>query len=193
MTTTEFDIINRALFSVGADPISSFDDGTRESDVAGTVYGPIVRAFLSTYPWNFATIEVDLGLPVSSGPLDPVAWSRAYQLPLGAEWIKTVTFNGASIDFARFKDKIYTNSGASDQPILRATFDLDEDYWPSYFENLIVLAMAENFGTSIAEDAGMASKFAQSKTIAFSQARTADSHGKTVEKMTTSRFILERR
>lgn len=193
MTTTNFDIINRALYSVGGDPISSYNDGTRESDVAGTVYGPIVRALLSTYPWNFATIETDLGLPLAAGPIDAIAWSRAYQLPLGAEWIKTVTLAGSPIDFARFKDKIYTRTGAADQPVLKATFDLDEDFWPSYFENTVVLALCENFGISIAEDPKMANDYGQKKGIAFSQARTADSHGKTTESITTSRFIIERR
>ena len=49
------DICSRALILIGASPITSFADGTTESQVAVNVYEDIAQASLVNSRWRFAT------------------------------------------------------------------------------------------------------------------------------------------
>ena len=57
-STTKFDICSRALTMVGANTISSFDDGTTESDVADQLYEDTLRSLLTQTRWRFSTQQV---------------------------------------------------------------------------------------------------------------------------------------
>ena len=52
---TPLDICSRALILIGAEPISSFDDGTTEATVAVNMYEDVVQAALVNSRWRFAT------------------------------------------------------------------------------------------------------------------------------------------
>lgn len=53
--SSKVDVANQALTMIGADRIISFGDDTTEADVMNTVYEPVKRAFLRSYPWNCAS------------------------------------------------------------------------------------------------------------------------------------------
>jgi hypothetical protein len=52
---TPLDICSRALILIGADPISSFDDGTTEATVAVNMYEDVAQSALVNTRWRFAT------------------------------------------------------------------------------------------------------------------------------------------
>mgnify|MGYP001480710199 FL=1 len=49
------DICSRALILIGAEPISSFDDGSTEALVCVNLYEDIVRTSLTNTRWRFST------------------------------------------------------------------------------------------------------------------------------------------
>jgi len=56
------DVCSRALILIGADPITSFDEGTTESTVAVNMYEDVARAALVNSRWRFATNQATLNL-----------------------------------------------------------------------------------------------------------------------------------
>ena len=49
------DICSRSLILIGAEPISSFDDGSTEALVCVNLYEDLVRTSLTNTRWRFAT------------------------------------------------------------------------------------------------------------------------------------------
>lgn len=78
MSYTDVSLCSKALLKIGAQTITSFEDGTAESEVAANLY-PLTRdGLLASYPWSFAVAQKRLGRL----DLTPVAdFKRAYQLP----------------------------------------------------------------------------------------------------------------
>ena len=54
MATSDVEIVNNALYLIGAKPIASFTEGTDRANLYNSVY-PITRdATLRVHPWRFA-------------------------------------------------------------------------------------------------------------------------------------------
>jgi len=78
MALNDVALVSRALIRIGAAPITSFDDGTAESEISGALFAPVRDALLSSYPWSFATGQVEL----TQLETDPIAdFDYAFQLP----------------------------------------------------------------------------------------------------------------
>jgi hypothetical protein len=55
MALTALALCSRALLRIGVPPLTSFDDGTAEAEVAAGLYPGARDALLSAHPWSFAT------------------------------------------------------------------------------------------------------------------------------------------
>ena len=77
---TPIDICSRALILIGAEPITSFEDGTTEALVSVNMYEDVIRTSLVNTRWRFATNQAVLNL-ITSEPTG--RYDRAYQLPSG--------------------------------------------------------------------------------------------------------------
>ena len=64
---TPIELCSRALLKVGARPITSFEDGTVEAEVAASLYPTVRDGLLSARPWSFAIDESPLVLCRSTG------------------------------------------------------------------------------------------------------------------------------
>tara|TARA_R100001510_G_scaffold55811_1_gene60288 strand:- start:13465 stop:14058 length:594 start_codon:yes stop_codon:yes gene_type:complete len=184
------DICARALILIGADPITSFDDGNNEALVASNVYEDIARASLTSSRWRFSTNQAILNRLT-----DPPTgrYDAAYQLPDG--WLMThaVTVNDTPIEYQTYGDKIYANEDANSVVILDYTYRAEETDFPSYFTIALELELARVFAFSLARDAQLANLMAQQAQAAMMKARTIDSQQQTTRKLNTSRFIAQRR
>ena len=76
---SEVDIANRALAKIGAESITSFDDGTKRSNLCRDIYPSTRDAVLRAYPWNCAIERQELALDLAV-PLFGYAYK--YQLPI---------------------------------------------------------------------------------------------------------------
>ena len=187
---TPIDICSRALILIGAEPITSFGDGTTEALVSVNMYEDVIRTSLVNTRWRFATNQAVLNL-ITSEPTG--RYDRAYQLPSGYLMVHTATVEDNIIDYQIYGDKLFADTSASDTVILDFTFRANELDFPSYFTIAVEYALAMVFATSVARDASLAALMEKQATSAMAKARSLDSQQQTTRKLVTSRFITNRR
>ena len=129
MALNSIELCSSALIKLGADGISSFEDGTAEARVAARLY-PLVRdALLSAHPWSFATKKVELAR-LAAPPVTDFAY--AYQLP--NDFLKALSAG----DDARSRGSSYQivnrqlHSNA-ESVVLSYVFRPSEGDFPAYF------------------------------------------------------------
>lgn len=184
------DICARALILIGADPITSFDEDTTEALVASNMYEDVARASLVNSRWRFATNQAVLNL-LSAAPTG--RYDRAYQLPTDLLMLHAVTVQDLPIEYQIYGDKIFADGDAADVLVADYTFRALEQNWPSYFTIAVEYALAVVFATSIARDPTLGSLMREQGRESMAKARSLDSQQQTARKLTTSRFIAERR
>jgi hypothetical protein len=184
------DICARALILIGADPITSFDEDTTEALVASNMYEDVARASLVNSRWRFATNQAVLNL-LSAAPTG--RYDRAYQLPTDLLMLHAVTVQDLPIEYQVYGDKIFADADSADILVADYTFRASEQNWPSYFTIAVEYALAVVFATSIARDPTLGSLMKEQGRESMAKARSLDSQQQTARKLTTSRFIAERR
>ena len=183
------DICSRALILVGAEPITSFNDDTSEALIAGNMYEDIARTNLTSTRWRFATNQAILNR-LSDAPTG--RFTAAYQLP---EYIflHAVTVRDYQIEYNVYGNKVFCDADVSDELIADYTYRAEEGDWPSYFSVCVEYAMATVFATALIRDQSLAVLMDQQYTRLLAKARSIDSQQQTTRKVTTSRFITNRR
>lgn len=184
------DVCSRALILIGADPITSFDDGNNEALIASNMYEDIARSALVNTRWRFATNQAILNR-LSDAPTG--RYDAAHQLPSG--WLMThaVTVNDYPIEYQTYGDKVYSNSASTDELVLDYTYRASEEDWPSYFTVAVEYELAVVFAIGLARDQGLAQLMTQQSTLAMTKARNLDGQQQTTRKLTTNKFIANRR
>ena len=90
------DICSRSLILIGAEPISSFDDGSTEALVCVNLYEDLVRTSLTNTRWRFATNQQVLNRLTN----EPTGrYDQAYQLPTDSIMVHALTVNDNNIDY----------------------------------------------------------------------------------------------
>lgn len=184
------DICARALILIGADPITSFDENTTEALVASNMYEDVARASLVNSRWRFSTNQALLNL-LSAAPTG--RYDRAYQLPADLLMLHAVTVGDLPIEYQIYGSKVFADTDPADIVIADYTFRANEQDWPSYFTIAVEYSLAVVFATSIARDATLAALMKEQARESMAKARSLDSQQQTSRKLTTSRFIAERR
>jgi len=184
------DVCSRALILIGADPITSFDDGNNEALIASNMYEDVARSSLVNTRWRFATNQVVLNR-LSDAPTG--RYDAAYQLPSG--WLMThaVTVNDTPIEYQTYGNKLYCNEASASQLVLDYTYRAEEQDWPSYFTVAVEYDLASVFAVSLARDQGLAQLMSNQAQASMIRARNLDSQQQTTRKLITSRFITNRR
>lgn len=184
------DICARALILIGADPITSFNDGTTEALVSVNMYEDVARAALVNSRWRFSTNQAVLNL-LTAAPTG--RYDRAYQLPNDLLMLHAVTVQDLPIEYQIYGSKVFADTDPNDEVIADYTYRAEEEDWPSYFTLAVEYALAVVFATSIARDSNLASLMKTQANEAMAKARSLDSQQQTARKLVTSRFIAERR
>ena len=190
VANSAIDIAARALVLVGAEPITSFDSSSTEALVASNLYEDTVRATLSTARWRFATEQSVLN-QLSDAPTG--RFDIAHQLPSNLLVLHGVTINDRLIEYTVYGDKVFSNSTTADSLIADFTFRADEVNFPSYFSLALQYTLASMFATSIARDDRLMSLMEQKANLLMAKARNLDAQQQTTRRLSTSRFITNRR
>jgi hypothetical protein len=192
MADTKVDICARALIMIGAQPISSFDDGSTEALVASNIYENITQSILCRHRWRFATEQQQLSL-IASAPTG--RYEYAYQLPTSPDLLQlnTITVADVPIEYSRYGDKVFVN-GYDSQSALIADyiFRQDESEFPAYFKLGLEYTLASIFAGSVARDAAMIQQFSTLAERQILIAKNTDSQEVTNKKLSTKRFITNR-
>ena len=190
VANSAIDIASRALVLIGAEPITSFDSSSTEELVASNMYEDTVRAMLSTARWRFATEQSILNQlsDVPTGRFD-----IAHQLPSNLLVLHGVTINDRLIEFTVYGDKVFSDSTTADTLVADFTFRAEEVNFPSYFSLALQYSLASIFATSIARDDRLMQLMETKANQLMAKARNIDAQQQTTRKLSTSRFITNRR
>jgi len=187
---TSLDISSRALILIGAEPISSFDDGTTEAQVCVNLYEDVARSSLTNTRWRFSTNQATLN-QLTDAPTG--RYDLAYQLPNDTLMLHAVTVNDNLLEYQIYGDKVYADSASTDTVIADYTYRATEETWPSYFTLAVEFSLAVILATSIARDSALAQLMTVRADGAMAKARSLDSQQQTTRKLETSRFLTARR
>ena len=184
------DIASRALVLIGAEPITSFDSSSTEALVASNMYEDAVRAMLSTARWRFATEQAVLQqlTDVPTGRFD-----IAHQLPSNILVLHGVTISDRLIEYTVYGSKVFSDSTTNDTLIADYTFRAEEVNFPSYFALALQYSLASIFATSIARDDRLMQLMETKANMLMAKAKNIDAQQQTTRKLSTSRFITNRR
>tara|TARA_S200002703_G_scaffold51662_1_gene44901 strand:+ start:265 stop:852 length:588 start_codon:yes stop_codon:yes gene_type:complete len=190
VANSAIDIASRALVLIGAEPITSFDSSSTEALVASNMYEDTVRATLATARWRFATEQAVLNqlTDTPTGRFD-----IAHQLPSDLLILHAVTINDRLIEYTVYGDKVFSDSTTNDTLIADYTFRAEEVNFPSYFSLALQYSLASIFATSIARDDRLMQIMETKANMLMAKARNLDSQQQTTRRLSTSRFITDRR
>lgn len=184
------DVCSRALILIGAEPITSFDDGNNEALIASNMYEDIARSSLVNTRWRFSTNQVVLNR-LTEPPTG--RFDAAYQLPSGWLMTHTVTVNDTPIEYQTYGNKLFCNESTTSELVLDFTYRANEQNWPSYFTVAVEYELASVFAVGLARDQSLAQLMSQQASIAMVKARNLDAQQQTTRKLITNRFIANRR
>ena len=184
LSETRFDICNKALVLVGANIITSFDEATTESTVAGQLYESTLEAMLTRIRWRFATKQLQLSYQATA-PLG--RFKSAYQLPADALLIHTITVSGNIIKFDRYGDKLYADTSSSDTLICDYTYQTSEAEFPPYFKQCMVFELASLFAGAIARNDTLSELYRGRGLAQIAIAKATDSQAQTSRRMDVNR------
>ncbi len=171
MALDDIGLCARALVKIGVHPITSFADGTTESEIAGLLYPALRDAVLSSFPWNFATRQVGL-TRLSTAPL--ADYQYAYQLP--NDFLRAlsagISGRGRGINYRINKEELHTDAA---EVLLTYIFKPDESNFPPYFDALLMARLAAEFCLPLTENVSRAEALSKQAEIEFTRARQIDS------------------
>ena len=184
MALNDIGLCSRALIKIGAKPITSFLDGSAESEIAGLLYGPARDAVLSSYAWSFATGQVELTRLETA----PVAdYHYAYQLP--NDFLRALSAGnggrGRGLNFRIYRDTLQTNA---EEVILTYIYRATEEEWPPYFDTAIIARLAAEFCIPLTENTSRSDVVIRVAEQEFARARQIDAQQDTPNKL--ERFSL---
>ncbi len=170
MALNDVALCSRALIRIGAAPITSFSDGTAESEIANALYGPVRDALLSSYGWSFASGQVAL-TKLSTSPL--ADYQNAFQLP--NDFLRALSAGaggrGRGLNYRIMRGALHTDA---EEVMLTYIFRPDESEFPAYFDMVMIARLAAEFCIPVTESTSRADSLLRMADIEFSRARQID-------------------
>lgn len=149
-------ICSQALVKIGAEPITSFEDGTAEAETARMLYQAAVDARLASHPWHWSKRWAQLVR--KAGVTIPSAVGRSAVFSLPADCFRPIGFfvNGQSTaDFVLAEGLVYLN--AEDADVVEAQYHgrVDETAWSEGFRKAMVDLLAAEFAIPLRDSREM--------------------------------------
>jgi hypothetical protein len=171
MALSDIALCSRALIRIGAAPITSFDDGTAQSEIAGALFGPIRDALLSSYGWTFASGQVPL--PQLSIP-PPADYNHAFQLP--DDFLRALSAGtagrGRGLNYRISGNTLQTDA---DAVLLTYIFRPVEEAFPPYFDFVLIARLSAEFCIPVTENTERANSLYKLAELEFARAKQIDS------------------
>ena len=179
MALNDIALASRALIRIGAAPITSFDDGTAQSEIAGALFAPVRDALLSAYAWSFATGQVALNA-LSTAPM--ADYDKAYQLP--NDFLRALSAGsgtrGRGLNYRISRGALHTNS---DNVILTYIFRPEEEEFPPYFDQALIAKLSAEFVIPVTENTSRAEAAFRLAENEYKRARQIDAQQDTPNKI----------
>lgn len=170
MALNDVGLCSRALIRLGAAPITSFEDGTAESEIAGALFAPVRDALLSSYGWSFASGQVALTQMVDA----PVAdFQNAFALP--NDFLRAMSAGqggrGRGMHYRIARGALHTDA---QEVVLSYIFRPEEEEFPPYFDIALIARLAAEFCIPVTENTSRADALYKMAEMEFVRARQID-------------------
>ncbi|MGH1378101.1 MAG: hypothetical protein ACRBB3_04700 [Alphaproteobacteria bacterium] len=179
MALSDIGLCSRALIKIGASPITGFNEGSAESEIAGALFEQVRDALLSAYAWSFASGQVSLN-QLASAPL--ADYTYAYALP--NDFLRALSAGtgskGRGLNFRIAGNTLHTN--ASDV-VLSYVFRPDEEVFPPYFDQALIAQLSAEFTIPVTENTSRAQSMLAMADKEFKRARQIDAQQDTPNKI----------
>ena len=159
MPVTKYEIANRALLKLGSNTLSSFEEATPQSITTAQIYEIFIESLLTRSNWHFAMKKQQL-TRLSGAPINE--WTYKYVLPadmlkLRAVWNSSQTSILTIDEYEIFEVRnLYANDTSLWADYI---YRIDESYWPPFFVEFVISALAAELAMPITRDASMAQLF----------------------------------
>lgn len=162
---SKVEIASNAMVLIGANPISSFTEGT-EGTVADALYESTYTSVLASFRWRFASKQAVLSKLVAA-PLN--TWQYQYQLPTDLLVVIKTEYLG---NYEIFGDKLY-----SDSPSLSIDYiyRVPETLLPAYFVKALEFLLAAQFAVPITDNTQRATLYETLYEKQLARAKNTDS------------------
>lgn len=171
MSLSPLSLCSKALLSIGASSISSFEEGTAESEIAQNLYPTIRDGLLSSHPWSFATKQVSLGL-LETAPKADFAYS--YLLP--SDFLRAISLGtgrkGRGIEYRISGNTLETNYKNITLTYISRP---DESVFPAFFIQLFIYNLASEFCLPLTDNSSKAEYLFKKAEEVFKRAKLLDS------------------
>jgi hypothetical protein len=179
MTTTAISLARQALIGIGAAPITAFDDGSAEAEIAHALYDGERDALLSAYPWRFATGQVRL-TRLADAPL--ADYAHAFALP--ADFLRAISLGaggrGRGRRYRIARGALHTDAS---EAVLTYIFRPDEAEFPPFFAQALVARLRAALAIPVTENTDRAQVMAAQAETEFARARQADAQQDTPRRL----------
>lgn len=197
MALTETQIANIALRRVGANTITSFNDGSNEAQTVNDLFPLIRDEMLSEHTWRFSKKQVELAQNAIKGLQYGFLYS--YALPQDCLYVLNMEDDAAysvmlTTDPADSSKSI--KSLVTDEATAKITYRsqvTNTGLWDAYFTSAVVKRLAMELATSLAHSVVLAGELAEEYALAITSAITNDSMESPIIKIVSPTVLIDAR
>ncbi|HBH27143.1 MAG TPA: hypothetical protein DDX54_07080 [Rhodospirillaceae bacterium] len=177
--TTPVNLATQALIGIGAKPISAFDDGSAEAEIAGALYDGVRDGLLSAYTWSFATGQVAparlAGTPLADYP---------YAFALPTDFLRAVSVGsggrGRGVPYRVARGALHARA---ESVVLTYIFRPEEAAFPPFFAQALIARLRAELCIPLTENTDRAAAMAALADDAFGRARQVDAQQDTPKRI----------
>lgn len=182
---SQVEIINVALTRLGAQTISSLEDGIPEANAANALWSTARQSSLRDHPWNFATAEATLSAVVGG---ETYRYKYAYQIPSDSLRVLEVFDND---DFKQAGKLILTDAGTC---VIKYIKDVEDTYaWDALFTDVMAQRLSAEMAYTLTKNQSTADTQFTLYGQKLQKARFVDATEETQDPFGDVGFILKAR
>lgn len=168
MSFSSIDLCSRALNKIGAESIVSFEEGTPEAEICGSLYDTLKQKLLSVFEWSFAMAVKKLNR-VIDGSENEEAFGNAFALP--PDFLRAVGMV-PDVSYRIVGNYLYTDAG---EVKLKYIANVGEEYFSPIFISAFIYLMAAELSISLLNDTSKYSLFYRLFVTELREAKNLDS------------------
>ena len=157
---TDVSICSDALILLGAEPISSFTDGSDSAQACSRLYPDLRDSIISSYVWSWSLKKTQISR-LSTAPVNE--WQYAYQLPgdMLSGVLAVFETSGTTERSRRYGWEIYGEQLFTNMQTVYIDYQqtVSESKMPVYFIRLLRMALAAELAIVITDQAAKADYF----------------------------------
>lgn len=187
---SKINICNIALQKVGANRITSLDDGTAEANFCSTVYDQIVEEVISEGAWSAAIRRASLAQTTNTPAFE---YTYEYQLPVDPRCISVVEINAclaSEVPYVIEGDKLLCNETSAQ--IKYTVFLTSSSSYGVFLTSAIVARLAWELSYNFTGNASLVADYEQRYMLQLQKSLASDALQGTADSLNTDGYLLNR-